>query len=86
MPTAKQSGKPSPGDPSLRLVAGDDGAAHVNRRMASRDWWLFVTCDPAGTAFRDHLERTHYAGKASEDFELLLMPALAEELRALGLL
>jgi hypothetical protein len=85
MTTFTQPGKPAPSGLSGRLFRGRDGAAHISRRLATRDWWLFATCDPAGTAFLDHLEHTYYAGEAGRDFELLLMPALAEGFGVVGL-
>jgi hypothetical protein len=86
MASELKNGKPTlPGGLSGRLVAGRDGADHIRARLASHDWWLFCTCDPDGTAFLSHLERTYYPGEANRDFELLVMPALAEGFGIIGL-
>jgi len=76
------TGMPDPEPPgragSRALLTGRSAAAHINRRLDSRDWWLLVTCERHGTAFLAHLERTYYAGQANKDFEMILLPALHE--------
>jgi hypothetical protein len=67
------------------VLTGQDAAAHIRRRLASRDWWLLVTCERRGTDFLAHLERTFYAGPANKDFEVVLLPALHEGFGLVGL-
>jgi hypothetical protein len=67
------------------LLIGQDAADHVRRRLDSREWWVLVTSERQGTAFAGHIERTYYAGAANKDFELLMLPALAEGFGIVGL-
>jgi hypothetical protein len=71
---------PTPADSGTHgaLLAGRNAAAHINGRLASGSWWLFVTYEPRGNAFLAHLERTYYWGPANSDFELLMLPAIGE--------
>jgi hypothetical protein len=66
--------------PAGGIVAGRDAAAHVGRRLASREWWLFVVNEGRGIGFLAHLERRYYGGEAGRDFEVLALPALREGL------
>jgi hypothetical protein len=70
---------------SGRLLTGRDAAAHILRRLASREWWLFVTCEGHGNRFLGHLEQSYYAGPANKDFEVVLLPAIHEGLGLVGL-
>jgi hypothetical protein len=60
------------------LLTGRDAAAHINQRLASRQWWLFVTCDERGAGFLAHLEAMFYSGEGNMDFEVVVLPALNE--------
>jgi len=71
--------------PSGAILTGRSAAALINRRLASRDWWLIVACERQGIAFCSHIERTFYSGKANKDFELVVMPALHEGFGVVGL-
>jgi hypothetical protein len=73
--------KPPGGTP----LVGEDAAAHLSRRLDSREWWLIVTCEACGISFASHLERTFYAGAANRDFELLMLPALQEGFGMVGI-
>jgi hypothetical protein len=60
------------------LLLGQGAAAHLSRRLDSRQWWLIVTCEACGISFASHLERVYYAGEANRDLELVVLPAIAE--------
>jgi hypothetical protein len=80
-------GKPAPdaGPSGCHLLLGDDAADHLRRRVKSRDWWLFVANERRGIAFIRHLEDTYFAGPASADCELVMLPALHEGFGVVGL-
>src|SRR5262245_38165510 len=77
MSTRRNGGKGRPTSslpPAAGLVTGRDAAARVNGRLASREWWLLVTCEQRGNGLLAHLERTYYAGEAGRDFEVVILP------------
>jgi hypothetical protein len=76
---------PSSTGVSGAVLTGRDAASSIRRRLALRDWWLFITCERQGTDFLAHLARTFYAGDANKDFEVVLLPALHEGFGLVGL-
>jgi hypothetical protein len=66
----------------LRAAAftGGDVVALINDRVKSRSWWIFVTAEPCGYGLLGHLEKTFYPGAANTDFQVLVLPKLAEGL------
>jgi hypothetical protein len=74
---------PPPNNPSRPSLSGavltsKSAATLIKGYLASRDWWLLVTNEPRGNAFVADLERTYYSGEANRDFEVAILPALAE--------
>ena len=62
---------------ALFLLGSADAAAVLRHRLESREWWCFVIVNFIGLPFVEHLERRHYSGKASRDFEMLGFPFVA---------
>ena len=62
---------------TLFVLDAPTSAAVLHHRLASRQWWCFVIVNFVGLPFVEHLERRHYSGKASRDFEMLGFPFIA---------
>jgi hypothetical protein len=61
--------------PPLVLLDPEDVRVVLRHRLQSRDWWTFLTVDATSTDFMGRIERRHFIGKRSKDFELLMIPA-----------
>jgi hypothetical protein len=68
------------GDLSLGLLTPEAARSFMRPRIESREWWTFLCANRYGADLLRELEKTHFAGRRSRDFELLLIPAFQEGL------
>jgi hypothetical protein len=60
--------------PSVYLPSTDTVRAILRERLATREWWVFVSTGTYAVPFLTHLERVYYPRRFNSGFETMAVP------------